>query len=238
MGIPILNETLQAAIDSGDVSDATAKALATATAPTAQQLGVKAEDIRTPKVTLCALLLDDSSSMSGQSSLVIDAVNERLIKPLRSQQSRNEILLAITSMWHGVLLPFQKISAVEQFDSSLFKPDGGSTPLHRSVKDTLRLLVEKQTELALEAIGARICFLTYTDGGENCRDVDLGELRKSIQDIDSKKANALYGIACGSAAMAALKEMGYKRISDANDSVALAEAFNQFSRATSAAANE
>jgi hypothetical protein len=106
------------------------------------------------------------------------------------------------------------------------------------VKDTLRLLVEKQTELALEAIGGRICYLTYTDGGENCRDVDLMELKKTIQDIDSKKANALYGIACGSAAKSALQEMGYKRITDANDPVALAEAFNQFSRETSAVANE
>jgi hypothetical protein len=238
MGIPILNQTLQAAIDAGDVSEATAHTLASASAPTSYQLGVKAEDIKTPKVTLCAVLLDDSGSMSGQHGLVIDALNERLIKPLRSQQSRNEILLAITSMWHGVLLPFTKISAVEQFDGNLFKPDGENTPLHRSVKDTLRLLVEKQTELALEAIGGRICYLTYTDGGENCRDVDLMELKKTIQDIDSKKANALYGIACGSAAKSALQEMGYKRITDANDPVALAEAFNQFSRATSAVANE
>jgi|GEM_PF-5126122 len=233
MSIPIVG-VLGAAVDAGCVADATAQALSKAQV---FDLGVNPDEIRTEKVTLVIVWLDDSGSMSSQRSTVVRVLNENLLVPLKAQQTRNDILVAVVSMWHGVLMPFTRIEQVEIFEARDFRPDGNSTPMYQGIRDTLRLAVDKQGELALASIQSRIMFLAYTDGAENVYSVTASELRPLVLDIDGRKNNALYGIACGSRAHASLTEAGFKRVSNADDPVALADAFNQFSRATSAAAS-
>lgn len=237
MSIPVVGgrPTLEAAVDAGFVSQSTAQGLAHAPV---SELGVDPDVITTEKVTLAIVWLDDSRSMEGQKETVVRVLNDNLLRPLRAQQTRNDILVAIVSMWHGVLMPFTKIDQVEIFDANKFVPDGESTPMYRSIRDTLRMGADKQGELAQASIPSRLMFLAYTDGEENENSVSAADLLPMVTDIDGRKNNALYGIACGSAAKEALHAAGFKRITHANDPLALADAFNQFSRATSAAAAE
>lgn len=230
-----VTQSVQVAGQTGMVSPKTVQVL-TQSVNTGVDLGISPEQITSEKVTLCIVLADDSGSMSGSHSTVVHAFNDKLIRELKQGQTRHEVLLAITSLFHGVLLPFTKVSALEQFDGRDYQPDGGSTPLYRGVRDTLQMAVAKQGELALAGIPARIMFLVYTDGGENEHDVNETELSQVVIDLDGRKENALYGIAVGGGAESSLRAIGLKRVVDAGSPIGLSEAFQQFSRATSAAA--
>lgn len=237
-GIPVAGEiqaTLATAVDADVVSQQTATTLSSAPE---FDLGIDTDQITTEKATLCVILLDDSGSMETWKESVVECINNNILFELKQAQTRNVILVAVVSLWHGVLLPFTPVKAIEEFPTHKYKPDGEKTPLRRGLRNTLAMGIQKQAELAAASIPSRLLSLTLTDGQENVNDVDLDELKKSVIDIDSRKNNALFGIGFGSEASGELKTIGIKRVTDARDPVGLAEAFNQFSKATSAAAAE
>lgn len=200
-------------------------------------LGVDPSEIQTSKVTLCTVLLDDSGSMEWAKEKVTSSVRG-IIEQISGVRSRHDVLIAIFSLWHGWLLQYTRVEKAV-FEARKYRPNGGSTPLFDRVGDLIDAIERKKTQLSEMGIPARTVSLVLTDADDNDSSMSIDEIHKRVLTFTERSTNTMYGVGFGSSARDELERMGIpkKMVKLANSALDLQEAFNAFSRATSAAAS-
>lgn len=135
-------------------------------------LGTPADAIEATEAFLVLLLLDDSTSIADcdNEPIIRDGVNE-VIKALKGSKAQNAILMCVTSLNRGVIVPYTTIEDVPLLSTQNYRASG-NTPLYDRTIEVLGTVLAKQKEFNDGGQQVRTATLIATDGA------DYGSVRK------------------------------------------------------------
>ncbi len=227
-------------------------AAASALAPTHNRvaidtLGIDPDNIKTEKVTIVTVQLDDSGSMRDVGGLVRECY-ARCLQELKEAGSRHDILVGAMTLGRGVIQPYVRLQDAKPLTPEDYTPFYDQSPIYFHTIEMLRHVVAKQAEVQLAGISARTISLILTDGanGSDRDDTTAQQVKEVVEEVQSRRHSKIWGIGFESGARngdsptAALLGMGLKPefVKSPSDPSGLIEAFREFSRATSAVASQ
>lgn len=160
-------------------------------------LGIPVDQVGASEVILLSILIDDSSSMSGNETAVRDGFN-MLITALKDSKQQDNIQVALSYLNQGVILPYTPLDQVPSLTTKNFSVQG-CTPLFKQSVTTLGTVVAKLQDFENNGIQVRSISLIMTDGGDN----DSGSTTASdvsvlIKDMIQAEKHIIAGMGFGS----------------------------------------
>lgn len=210
-------------------------------------LGVPAQDVQSQEVFAVVAVIDDSGSIdaAGNGQILCDGVNH-LKRELLSSNAKDDIIIAVISMNHGVIYPFGPL--VDLPDLKLwgnYKPDGGTPLYHATVAGSLMLLAKWKefNDLGAEFRGELVVVSDGQDESNPYR-MSPAQAKTGLDDMHRQGERflaAFMGIAnkrSGFDFKQVARDMGFKDrliLTPDNTGHEIREAFNVVSRASKAA---
>jgi hypothetical protein len=250
-----LSEAVRTAISAGSVSKAAGAVLEKAMQAASDiDTGVPVADLRESRVFAVSALVDDSGSMRGFESEVIDAV-QKLLSELEEAQREapgTVILISISLLNRGLVQPFCRVSECRRLDREIYQP-GGGTPLLGRFRELNGTLMTKVAEFAIDGRPVQSYTCVVSDGkptdsiwhenGTPLDEIPEGTIRPEeiaelVRGMTQTKQHIVCGISIGGTATRVFEAMGIPRkwiLDPDRDSMAFDAAIRQVSRASRSA---
>lgn len=152
--------------------------------------GVSIDDIDSEEITLVAVAIDASGSMSSYRDSVIDAYNNQFLKPLKAAQNAKTILVS-TWVFSDASNNKEKVRLVHGYTAipdcpklthNSYDPDGG-TPLNDAVWMTLTGVLSYGQTLRDSGTRTKCIVVVLTDGDENASKTTATKVRNLSEDL-------------------------------------------------------
>lgn len=207
-------------------------------------LGVDPEKLSRQRCYLIMLVLDDSGSMKGHESSVINAASEFIkeySEARRSEKIHSDVLVAVGRLNGGLIIPYTDVRNFDADDLSSYEA-AGNTPLFDVTNCAISLQIAKTTELALNGITSKTITVLMTDGNDYGSRLDSNNLKTVVKglDIDGKSNHIVAGIYLGDANRNVFKSIGLKEewiLGSGRDSSKLIDTFSRLSKLSMLALN-
>ena len=193
--------------------------------------GVNIDEIDSEEITLVAVAIDASSSMTQHRDSVIDAYNAQFLKPLKSAQDAKKILVSTwvfsdegrgkekVRLVHG----YTAIPDCPQLTRANYNPDG-TTPLNDAAWMTLTGILSYGQTLRDSGTRTKCIVIVLTDGDENASKTTAVKVRTLAEDLLQQEIYVLSYVFFGDANQGAAnaKKIGFPKqhmiTSDLDDS--------------------
>jgi uncharacterized protein YegL len=160
-------------------------------------VGAQVDDLNTDDVTLVVLVMDESGSMDGVRSEVIDAFNQ-MTRALNDSKSADGILMSAWTFSNTpkLLFGYTPINAVKDLTEKDFKPDG-ATALYDAVLDGFTGIVAYGQDLRNNGIRTRAIVVVISDGGDNVSQHTAHSVKTIADDLMKQEFYTLAYIGMG-----------------------------------------
>ena len=200
-------------------------------------LGVDPEKLNKQRCYLIMLVLDDSGSMEGHESSVVEAAKEFIKEYSDARKSENihsDVLVAVGRLNDGLIVPYTDVRHFVPGDLASYKAVG-QTPLYDVANSALSLQMAKTTELALNGITSKTLTVLMTDGRDWGSRLDAASLKTVISGLgnDGTGNHLIAGIYIGNAAAGVFESIGLKKewiLACPKDAVNLIDTFSRLSK--------
>ena len=197
------NKIAETAVQVGTVSPTAGNAVSRAAAVAAaagMDTGIDAATMKTNRVFILTLLIDDSSSMEDMVEAVQTAYRKLVAEQKKAAGGEGacEVLLSVMFLNGGLVLPYTRIAEVEE-DLRDYRPNNG-TPLRQRGKEVLGMVMTKVAEMAEagRTVQTYTCFIS--DGQPNPEDVravPAGDLSEVIGGMTTTKQHIVCAVDIG-----------------------------------------
>jgi len=163
-------------------------------------VGAQVDDLNTDDVTLLAVILDASGSMSGVQNDVINAFNA-MIAALHASKARDSVLVSAWTFADTpkLLFGYTPLTAAPKLNSSTYHPSGG-TALYDAVIDGFTGLVGYGQELRNNGIRTRCIMVVLSDGEDNMSKCSAGNVQTIAADLLRQEIYTLAFVGFGDSA--------------------------------------
>ncbi len=161
-------------------------------------LGTPTMDISSTEIVLINILLDDSGSMGGVESDVIQAYNG-LIKSIRESKQVDNIMVQCRLLNRGLLYPFKMVQDVGILTSRDYSASGG-TPLFERTMEILAITQAKTQECKDNYQDPRSITVIITDGDDtgSSMGIKASDVNTVVTDMLNSEQHIVAGIGFGS----------------------------------------
>ncbi len=181
--------------------------------------GVDIDDISSDDVTLVAVALDESSSMSGERQAVIDGFNQ-MLKALQDSRQADSILLSTWTFSTAPKLAFSytPVPKIAPLTLNDYNPNGG-TALYDTLLDVMTGLVAYGQMLRDNGVRTRCVIVTISDGEDNSSRVASTQVRTVSNALVAQETYTLAYVGVGSANLRQIAdEVGFPAVLTVNAS--------------------
>lgn len=164
------------------------------------------------EVTLFSVVLDETGSMQGNRSAVIQAFDE-MIKALKDSKAADSILMSVwafndrmTRLVHSYL-PLDLVPGLTDYD-----PDGG-TNLFDATLDSITSLLQYEVDLAKAGTRTQSIVVVFTDGEDNASRNPASAVKTVVDGLIAKEKYVFSLVAFGQGyAKQTASEMGFPNV--------------------------
>ncbi len=172
-----------------------------------QGLGIPADQVRSSEVILLNLLIDDSSSMSGNEQAVRDGYN-LLLKALKDSKQQDNIEVYVRYLNGTLLCPYSPLDTTPVMDRSNYSATGG-TPLYDETAKLLATVIAKKQEFQDNGIQVRTITLIMTDGQDlHSRINNAKDINNIVTDMLRSEDHIVAAMGFGSDFRSVFTDMG------------------------------
>lgn len=177
-------------------------------------VGAQIDDLNTDDVTLLVTIIDQSGSMGGVRTAVIDAFNQ-MTRALHDSKACDSILM---SCWTfdtqpNLLFGYTPIDHVPDLTMATYTPTG-STALYDAALDGLTGIVAYGQELRNGGIRTRCIVVVISDGEDNASGHTAASVKTVVQDLLKQEYYTLAFVGFGNSATfnAIAADMGFPAV--------------------------
>jgi uncharacterized protein YegL len=163
-------------------------------------VGAQIDDLNSDDVTLVVMIIDESGSMDGVRSAVLDAFNQ-MTRALNDSKAADSILMSAWTFSGSpkLLFGYTPINAVKDLTEKEYKPDGG-TALYDAVLDGFTGIVAYGQDLRNNGIRTRAIIVVISDGGDNVSQHTAHSVKTVADDLMKQEFYTLAYIGMGDTA--------------------------------------
>lgn len=146
-------------------------------------VGAQVDDLNTDDVTLLAVIIDASSSMTSVQKDVIDAFNQ-MSRALADSKAADSILMSAWTFADApkLLFGYTPIDAITDLTKHTYSP-AGATALYDATMDGFTGIVAYGQALRNNGIRTRSIVVVISDGGDNMSQCTAASVKTVAQDL-------------------------------------------------------